>query len=294
MEIQNPKSKIKMRSSTNGHEWARINPLHSCQFVSIRGLAFFFLFSGFGFLLAGCTHAPVGAAAPHGATVPIQWVTLSLDDAKPLIKMRAGGEQVDLLFKLRPPQIERTLYFGEITNGDEQVLPVVVTRGGGQYKALPVERSYAFDHWRLVVSGPGEGEIWAALDQDEADRAAEVALLHSTDAGKTWQVGLLRKPCPDCAFADLAMSREGRGRITLALEVDCKDDPKLKSGYYHFRTQDGGKTWAGPVFEPDATQPSEEVPEEEQPGKGQVASLQQRQGDKGIRGQGELGVARWR
>jgi hypothetical protein len=233
--------------------------------------------SAFGFWISsinGCARPAAAAAitAHSNSTIPIRWSTLSMADARPLLRFRTAGDSVDLALKLRPPRVEKPLYFGELTNADGQTLPVVVVKENGQLKALPLELEYAFDQWQSVVAGPRPGEVWGVLDQEDKDsRGAEVVLAHSVDRGQTWQVGLLPKPCPLAAFYDLVFSPDGRGRVTLVLEKPCPDDPHIKSGLYHYRTTDGGATWSAPIFEPDTTHPADEVPEDEQPGQSHMA-----------------------
>ena len=56
-------------------------------------------------------------------------------------------------------------------------------------------------------------------------------------------------------------------------DADCEDDASLKPGLYHYRTTDGGRTWTAPQFEPNGTRPADDVPEDEQPGQGQLAGM---------------------
>jgi hypothetical protein len=255
-----------------------------------------FWISAFGVWISsidGCARpaAAAAAAAHSGSTIPIQWSTLSMADAQPLLKLRTAGDSVDLAFKLRPPRVDKPLYFGELTNADGQTLPLVVAKENGQLKAAALEREYAFDQWQSVVAGPRPGEVWGVLDQeDQGSRGPVVVLAHSLDRGKTWQVGLLPKPCPVAAFYDLIFSPDGRGRVSLVLEKACPDDPRIKSGLYHYRTTDGGATWSAPIFEPDATRPADEVPDDEQP----AGQTHMAEGAKGAKKTGERADARAR
>src|SRR5205814_1299562 len=105
--------------------------------------------------LTGCAHRGAAPSAAHAATdsITIQWSTRSFTDAQPLLKLRTAGDSVDLAFKLKPAKGERTLYFGELQNGDSQCLPLVAVRlsGGGnnqQYKAMRLEPEWSYDQWQ--------------------------------------------------------------------------------------------------------------------------------------------------
>jgi hypothetical protein len=233
-------------------------------------------------LLAGCTVHGTGSVtvakdastAPSGDVVPVAWTTVKLDDAKPLIRMAKAGETAQFSFKLKLPNADHSIYFGEIQNGDEQLVPIVGTRNGQQYRVVKLEKEWGYNQWRTVLSGPHPAELWGLLDQANDDQSGdtltdEVAFVHSTDGGKTFQVGTLHKPCRKATVADLVMAKNGRGRITLSLGEDCG---KLKAGLYHYRTSDGGKTFHSPQYEPDNTNPAEDVPDDEQPTQGTLSA----------------------
>ena len=156
-------------------------------------------------------------------------------------------------------------------NADDQFLPVLGTRNGQQYKVVKLREAWGADQWHGVFSGPRPADVWGVLDQasddqgGDDDKADDVTLVRSTDAGHTFQVAALRKPCPKAAFADLVMARNGHGRVTLSLAEDCG---RFKMGLYHYRTTDGGRTFQRPQFEPDQTHPAEDVPDDEQPATG--------------------------
>ena len=217
--------------------------------------------------------APSTRAA--GEAIALKWTTLKLDDVRPLIRVAKAGESAEFAYKLKVKGNGtaggdgRTLYFGEMRNGDDQFMPVVGTRNGQQYKIVKVESEWGYDQWTGVFSGPRPGDVWAVLDQGDdsaegvhVNRTDEVTLVRSADGGRTFQVATLRKPCHKAAFNDLVMSRDGHGRVTLSLGEDCG---KFKMGLYHYRTTDGGKSFQRPQFEADNTKPAEEVPDEEQP-----------------------------
>jgi hypothetical protein len=263
------------------HSRAILHPpssnFHPRLLLRVASVAHFFIPVALALCMAGCaSHADSTARTPGGKAstglLPIKWSTVSASDAQPLLKLRSGTDAVNLSYKLRPPRVERPTYFGEIENIDGQTMPIVVIRGpGGQLTALRLETEWSYDQWQQVLAGPAAGEIWGVLDQPEDSRADELLLAHSRDSGKTWQLGLIRRPCAQAAFYDMLMSPDGHGRVTLSLETDCEDDPTLKPGLFHYRTSDGGRTWTAPQFEPSGTRPADDVPDEEQPGQGQLA-----------------------
>jgi hypothetical protein len=57
------------------------------------------------------------------------------------------------------------------------------------------------------------------------------------------------------------MDKNGKGRLTVYIAPDAKH-PK-RAGFYHMRTTDAAKTWSAPEHEPDALDPAEEVPADE-------------------------------
>jgi hypothetical protein len=118
--------------------------------------------------------------------------------------------------------------------------------------------------WVSVVSGPASGEIWGVLDHNLDDRMKEIVLVHSTDAGATFDITSIRKPKAIADYGSFAMDRNGHGRLTLYLEATHgrRND---RPGYYHYRTTNGGKTWTTPEYEPDATVPADDVPDDDQP-----------------------------
>ena len=223
--------------------------------------------------VAGCTQpmTPAGTS-PATVTLPIQWITISQSESQPLIKLRPSGTTIDLAFKLKTPLADHLFYFGEMENNDQQMMPFVAIKENGRMQALRLEKEWGSDRWTMVCAGPNAGEVWGVLDQPKDDPGDTFSLVHSADGGKSWQVGSIHKPCDAAGFVDLVMAKNGKGRFTLMLDADCPSNAKLKAGLYHYRTTDGGKTWAAPEYEPDATRPAEEVPEEEQINQGQTAA----------------------
>jgi hypothetical protein len=209
-----------------------------------------------------------------GEAIALNWTTLKLDgDLRPLIRVAKAGESTEFAFKLKVKAggEPRTLYFGEMRNGDDQLLPVLGTRTGSQYKIVKLRQDWGSDQWRGVFAGPKSSDVWGVLDQadeddegnkDDSNMTDAVTLVRSEDGGRTFQIATLHKPCRKATFTDLVMARNGHGRVTLSLAEDCG---KFKMGVYHYRTTDGGKSFQRPQFEPDNTKPADDVPDEEQP-----------------------------
>jgi hypothetical protein len=216
----------------------------------------------------------VASSANGGEAIPLKWTTLKLDgDLRPLIRVAKAGESAEFAFKLKVKGDgeSRTLYFGEMRNGDDQLVPVIGTRNGQQYKIVKLRQQWGADQWRGVFSGPTSSDVWGVLDQsdtdedgnpDDSNMTDEVTLVRSEDGGRTFQLAQLRKPCRKATFADIVMARNGHGRVTLSLAEDCG---KFKMGLYHYRTTDGGKSFQRPQFEADGTRPADDVPDDEQP-----------------------------
>lgn len=214
-------------------------------------------------LLLGCSH-------PRDTIMPLSKTPIRLDDAVPLVKHRKPGDALNIGFKLGRPLVEHTLYFGELTNEDDLAIPIVAVSKNGQLHGILFENEWSGNGWQRVVAGPHRGEIWGALDHLEEDLGWDLVLAHSTDSGKTWRLGALRKVCYVAELYDIVMAENGNGRVTLRLASDYTD--KLKAGLYHYVTTDGGKSWSAPQYEADSTVPADEVPEDQQPKEVQVAS----------------------
>jgi hypothetical protein len=227
--------------------------------------------SGCGTLHKNTPIATKATTQPSPNSIAIHWTQVFVDDFQPLMKLERGGENTEFSFKLSLGQDgDRVLYFGEIKNSDDQLMPVIAQRNGKHYVAVKMKKDWGSDQWQNVLYGTHDGEIWGLFDQSEENQTRDVTLLHSQDEGRSFQLAVLPKPCKDATFYDFVMAKDGSGRLTLALAKDC--GPKIKAGLYHYRTTDGGQTWSRPQFEPDATQPADDVPDDEQPGQGQMAA----------------------
>ena len=208
------------------------------------------------------------ATAPATLPGPVQ-----LSDAKPLADLLPGGLQANMTDKLSPPQtVGQAVYFGEVDEYDGpdedakllSSLPILATKDGEAWRAVPVVgRGLANTGWRYVGAGPAAREIWGVLDTTTGDGGPDFTVAHSVDGGATFQLAALHKPCPQAAVFDFAMNRDGRGRVTVALDETVG---RAKAGLYHYETDDDGRTWsAWPRFEPDGMTRADSVPDDEQP-----------------------------
>jgi hypothetical protein len=221
-------------------------------------------------LLFGCLSAAPPATAP--STMPA--ASVGIADAKPLAEFEGDDGVTTFTDKLRPPLAKTTVYFGEVDvyDGDDddpsEATPLIGVKTGDEFKAVTVPSPAAANTgWRYVAAGPAAGSIWGCLDTVAGDSGWSVIVAHSTDGGATFAFKTFRKPCRMASFYDFGMTRDGHGKMTIALDTDCG---RHKAGLYHYETTDAGVTWsAEPRFEPDAMIHSETVPDEEQPDGGE-------------------------
>jgi hypothetical protein len=223
-------------------------------------------------LLLGC----LSAAAPTTAPSTMPAASVAIADARPLSEFEGDEGVTTFTDKLRPPLAKTTVYFGEVDvyDGDDdddpsEATPLIGVKEGDTFKAVTVPSPAAANTgWRYVAAGPAPGSIWGCLDTVAGDSGWSVIVAHSTDGGATFAFKIFRKPCREGSFYDFGMTRDGHGKMTIALDTDCG---RHKAGLYHFDTTDAGATWsAEPRFEPDAMIHSESVPDEEQPDGGRT------------------------
>ena len=219
------------------------------------------------------TTQPVASTPSSSDTIPIVWTQIAMNDFQPLLKLEQAGDDAEFSYKLSLGQEgDRVLYFGEIKNNDDQFMPIMALRMGKHFVAMKMQKEWSYNQWEQVVAGPKDDEIWGFFNQAEDNQKHEMTLLHSLDGGKTFTLGVMRKPCKEATFYDLVMAKNGSGLLTLALAKDCND--RLKAGLYHYRTTNGGFTWSRPEYEPNGIQPSDDVPDDEQPSQqGQMSAL---------------------
>jgi hypothetical protein len=215
----------------------------------------------------GCASAQTTHPTTHPATDAPQ--VLHREDAVDLDDVARDDEQPDMTYQIaskRSPHI----YFGQLDvfDDDDKVTattPIIAWNRNDHWTAIKISDSRLKNAaWKYVVAGPTRGEIWGVLDQDLDDKENDVLLVHSIDAGQTFNLIAIRKPKPAADFDSFCMDRTGHGRVTVYLEMgDGKHDER--PGYYHYRTTDGGKTWSAPEYEPDGTAPADDVPDDQQP-----------------------------
>jgi hypothetical protein len=215
----------------------------------------------------------VSHARADATTMPSTDKTLVLSDAVDLDQLTKDGE-ADLSHQLRLSRGGR-IYFGTINtfdNDEKQTssLPIIARKNGENWKALPIRDPRLKDAaWSYVGGGPHRGELWGVLDSSLDEDQPELLLAHSMDGGAKFVLSTLKKPDPKADFDSFCIGPDGKGRVTVYLAPD-PDNEKSKPGYYHFRTSDGGKTWAKPEYESDVMWPARDVPDEDQPATSQA------------------------
>jgi hypothetical protein len=214
------------------------------------------------------------ARRPHAATTqattnPIGATrVLNLKDAVPLARFRNADREIDLRNRISYEN-GADLYFGQsdMIDGDGQTsatVPLIVASQRGGWTALSLDDVRLKNaEWQFIASGPAAGEIWGVLDDILKHKAAVLLLAHSTDAGQTWNVTSISKPFGQGEFDSFAMDKSGHGRLSVYLAPD--DKHPRHAGFYHLRTTDGAKTWLPPEHEPDALDPAEEIPADDEP-----------------------------
>jgi hypothetical protein len=224
---------------------------------------------------------PTARSSPAARTSPwrnasTQPGVLRMSAALSLDRFNTDDAQSVLAYKVDPPQIHRTLYFGEVrpvsrdsddspdTASDISYGAIIAFKDRGTWKAMPVivERLQSAQ-WMFVASGPRRGEVWGVLDDSRDDRGAVMVLAHTIDSGSTWKFSSITKPTRIGSFNDFAMDRSGRG--WLSVDVDAAVSATVRAGVYTYRTTDGGVTWSAPRFEASDLTPADEVPEDDQP-----------------------------
>ncbi len=221
----------------------------------------------FPLLLAGCADAQLKQTPAITSTLN----QIHLSDQKPLEDMQLDNVQITLTDKLTSPAVASTLYFGEADEyeNDDSDTPVaavalIARKVDAAWKAVPVVGEGLEDAgWKYVGAGPARREVWGVLDTSAGESQGQFVIAHSTDAGLTFTLKPVTKPCKLATVADFAMSRDGHGRVTLSLDTDCGS---IKAGLFHYVTTDDGKTWSKtPRYESDVMIRAESVPDDEQP-----------------------------
>ena len=219
-----------------------------------------------GFIVLGCALAARPPATTQTVTQPRN---LKMDDAVPIARFRTEATEVDLRNQIKYQGQDDAIYFGQADTVDKDgevaaTQPLVVARIKGGWMALSMKDARLPNaEWQLVATGPASDEIWGVMDDVLNHQGKVILLAHSRDAGKTWTVWPVNKPFDSGDYDSFCMDKTGRGRLTVYIPPDEKH-PR-RGGFYHFRTTDGGTTWSTPEREPDALDPSDEVPEDEDP-----------------------------
>jgi hypothetical protein len=229
-----------------------------------------------GVILIGCS----AGAAPHKsrkltpATTQVSTEPRTLkfaDVAQPIEHFQDDDHDIDLRNVIHfEGKTAGDVYFGQCDRVDADgdptaTVPLIVARAGkGTWGALSLaDPRLPNAEFQFVATGPEEREVWGVLDDTLTGRGRVVMLVHSTDAGATWTITPIEKPFDSGEYDSFAMDASGRGRMSVYV-APTRNHPR-RAGFYHFRTSDGGKTWSSPEHEPDAMDPADEVPSDEEP-----------------------------
>ncbi len=193
---------------------------------------------------------------------------LRFADAIPLERFRGEHENIDL--RQRITFADRgDLSFGQSDVYDDNddvvaTLPLIVASRKSSQLALSFADSRLRNaEWQFVASGPAKEEVWGVLDDSLNHKGRVVLLVHSTDAGESWSIDSIEKPAASGEYDSFAMAANGRGRLTIYVPPAPKH--RGRAGFYHFRTIDGGKTWAQPEHERDSLTPADDIPADDEP-----------------------------
>jgi hypothetical protein len=193
---------------------------------------------------------------------------IRMSSALDYAKLRTDDGDVQLGTKLQLAK-GGTIYFGAINTYDEDEnvnssIPIIARLNDGKWKMLRIDDKRLHDaDWSYVAAGPHRGEIWGMLDRALDAKQPDLLIAHSIDGGATFSQTALHKPNAVADFDSFCLGPDGNGRLTLY--ASGADESVDRPGFYHYRTTDGGRTWSGPSYEPDAMSPGEDVPDEEQP-----------------------------
>ncbi len=202
------------------------------------------------------------ATEPSASASPT--VTLKLESAVPSNQVEHDDWELSLPSQL--PFKDRPLLFGDVATFDDDdkataSIPIVAYKHGDSLLTLKIEDPRLKNaSWAYIASGPAKDELWGVLDASTDDKQLDLVLVHSTDAGSTLALTSIPKPHPAAVFDSFCMDKDGHGRVSMYV---YRDQARLKhAGYYHYRTNDGGKTWSAADHEPDAMTPATDAPDE--------------------------------
>ena len=197
------------------------------------------------------------------ATRPTQRI-ISLSSAVQSEQLEHDDWELDMQSQIRFSA--GTILFGQISIYDDedkaqQTTPIVGFKQGDQTMALRIDDPRLKNAgWSYISAGPSREEFWGVLDASLDDQQGDLVLVHSTDSGKTMSLVSLPKPRPTCQFDSFCMDKNGHGRVSVY--VDRTKTRLSHAGYYHYRTEDDGKTWTAAQFEPDAMVPADDAPDD--------------------------------
>lgn len=216
--------------------------------------------------------ASIACAAPPTSTptapATTQPLVLHKAQAVELDTLTRDGAEASMWYQLRPHSADRIL-FGQMDtlSDDDEVLttaPIIAWYTNEQWTAIKITDPRLRDAaWVYVAAGPAKGEIWGILDQNLDAHQKDVVLVHSLDAGATFELTSIRKPQTTANFDSFCIDSKGHGRLSVYL--DAGGEKKNRPGFYHFRTIDAGRTWSPGEYEADATSPADDVPDAQQP-----------------------------
>jgi hypothetical protein len=213
-------------------------------------------------------HLACTAQAATHPSATTQATKLNKANATDLPKLEKDGAEATMWYQIHTKRTERTC-FGQLETYDDDdnvvtTIPIIAWATHGKWSAIEINDPRLKNAaWTSVVAGPSKGEIWGILDQNLDDRQKDVLLVHSTDAGETFQIQSLAKPSENADYDSFCMDAGGHGRLTVYL--DAANEKNAKAGFYHYRTTDGGRTWSSAQYEPDGTAPADDVPDDDQP-----------------------------
>ncbi len=204
---------------------------------------------------------------------------MQLSDAPPMdnVVRQSNADEVEIVRVLKPVN-GTAVYFGQIRGAADpkrknlrgKSTPIIATRSAGdRWRAMEVSDARAADTtWAYVGAGPQRGHAWGVLDGAPRRPGASgggapsyLILTHSADSGATWRTVPLLKPSPSAQYESICMGPY-HGRVTLHQPAG---EPAARAGFYHYQTDDHGRTWSPPTFEPDSLTPADTVGDVDQP-----------------------------
>jgi hypothetical protein len=207
-----------------------------------------------------CALIMTGAGCAQQRSIAIEGGHFDWTTATALMALSREDAPIEPTLKLQLKGSNDAMYFAELAPqsvGQGLREPLIVRKTNGQWLALDVRNDWGGNDWLYASAGPGKGEVWAVLDAAEEDRAWDLVLIHSTDAGQTWKMTALQKASYLGEFSSFVMGSNGQGLLTVTIFEDYTDS--IKQGQYKYRTLDDGKTWTGPELEPDNTTPASQI-----------------------------------